>query len=122
MSTVLELQPGQTVTVIQQILNLDGYRQDGYVVSGVSGPNGEPVIARVITPTFTLLTGYPATMTQLDIGLYAYQFVLPTGGSSVGMYTVDIYWYHPTTYQLQQQLVLVNVTAPFGIYSVLPIG
>lgn len=122
MSTVLAQFPGQTVTIIQQVLNSDGYREDGYILAGVSGPNGEPVIARIILPGFTLATGYPAVMTQLDTGLYAYTFTLPSGAVSVGLYTVDIYWYNPSTLALQQQVVLVNVTAPFGVYSVGVVG
>ena len=121
MSNVLELQPGQTATIIQQVLNADGYRQDGYSFFG-SGPNGVPVIARIIGPGFALLPNYPVAMAKLDTGLYAYSFILPTGGTSVGLYVVDIYWYHPTTFALQQDVTLLNVTAPFGIYSVIPTG
>jgi hypothetical protein len=122
MSTVLAQFPGQTVTVIQQVLNSDGYRADGYIVPGFSGPCGEPVIARIIMPGFTLATGYPAVMTQLDTGLYAFTFTLPSGAISVGLYTVDIYWYNPSTYALQQEVFLVNVTAPFGVYSIGVVG
>jgi hypothetical protein len=122
MSTVLAQFPGQIVTVVQQVLNSDGYRADGYVVPGVSGPDGEPVIARVILPGLTLASGYPATMSQLDTGLYAFTFTLPSGAVSVGLYAVDIYWYNPSTYALQQELVFVNVTAPFGVYSIGVVG
>jgi hypothetical protein len=122
MSTVLAQFPGQTVTIIQQILNTDGYRQDGYIVPGFSGPDGEPVIARIILPGLTLATGYPATMIQLDIGLYTFSFCLPQGAISVGLYAVDIYWYNPSTYILQQEIVQINVTAPFGVYSIGTVG
>jgi peptidoglycan hydrolase-like protein with peptidoglycan-binding domain len=117
MSTVLAQMPGQTVTIIQQILNADGYRQDGYIVPGYSGPNGEPVISRILQPGFVPATGFPATMTQLDTGLYTYNFVLPSGASAVGIYVVDLFWYNPTTLSLQQDVVLINVTAPFGVYT-----
>lgn len=116
MSTVLAHQPGQPVTIIQQVFNLDGYREDGYSFSG-SGPLGAPVIARIIFPGFTLASGYPQAMTKLDKGLYSYTFTLPQGAAAVGLYIVDIYWYHPTTFALQQDVVQVNVTAPFGLYS-----
>lgn len=110
MTTVLSYMPGQTVTVVQQVLNSDGYRADGYL---------PPVVARVVVPGFTLSTGtYPIFMTKLDTGLYAYNFTLPSGAVAVGTYIVDIYWYHPTTNFLQQDFVQVNVTAPFGIYNV----
>lgn len=120
MPNVLAQQPGQVVTIVQQILGLDGYREDGYSFSG-SGPNGVPVIARVVLPNGSLAPNFPQAMTQLDTGLYSYSFTLPTGGASIGLYLVDVYWYHPDTYFLQQDYTLVNVTAPYGVYSVLPV-
>lgn len=118
MSTVLAQMPGQVVTLFQQVLNSTGSREDGYIVPGSSGPNGEPVIARIILPGLTLAVGYPATMTQLDVGLYVYTFTLPSGAAAVGQYAVDIYWYDPTTSDLRQEIQLINVTAPFGLYSI----
>lgn len=106
--------PGQTVTIVQQVLNSDGYRADGYSPYGF----GDPVIARIVYPDLSLAVGYPAAMNKLDVGLFYYSFILPTGAAAVGTYIVDLYWYHPTTLQLQQDTVLVVVTAPFGIYSV----
>jgi hypothetical protein len=108
--------PGQRVTIIQQVLNTDGYREDGYSFT-YSGPLGAPVIARVILPDYTLDVNFPAAMTKLDTGLYVFSFTLPTGATSVGTYIVDIYWYHPTTHQLQQEIIQVAVTAPYGLYS-----
>lgn len=118
MTTVLAQMPGQNVTLFQQILDSAGSRQDGYIVPGSSGPDGEPVIARIILPGLTLATGYPAVMHRLDVGLYTFTFTLPSGATSVGTYAVDIYWYNPTTFALQQEIILINVTAPFGLYSV----
>ncbi len=118
MTTVLAQMPGQNVTLFQQILDSAGSRQDGYIVPGSSGPDGEPVIARIILPGFTLATGYPAVMHRLDVGLYTFTFTLPSGAAAVGTYAVDIYWYNPTTFALQQEIILINVTAPFGLYSV----
>lgn len=118
MTTVLSYQPGQTVAIVQQVFNLDGYRQDGYDLG--DGNHGAPVIARLILPNLTLGSGYPVVMTKLDTGLYYHSFILPSGAIAVGTYLVDIYWYHPDTSTLQQDLVQINVTAPFGIYSVIP--
>jgi hypothetical protein len=114
MSTILTYSPGQTVTIIQQVLNLDGYRADGYL--------GAPVITRILLPGFTLATGYPATMSRLDVGLYNYSFTLPVGAVAVGTYVVDLSWYSPDTQQLQQDFILVLVSAPYGVYGILPVG
>ena len=116
MSTVLSYSPGQTVTLVHQVFNADGYRADGYNFIN-SGPLGAPVIARVIHPGLTLSSGFPIAMNRIDTGLYTYSFTLPTGAAAVGTYIVDIYWYHPTTTNLQQDMILINVTAPFGLYS-----
>lgn len=116
MPNILSYTPGQRVALIQQVLNIDGYRQDGYSFT-YSGPLGAPVIARIILPNFTLSDGYPVAMTKLDTGLYVYAFTLPAGAHAVGTYIVDIYWYHPTTHQLQQDFIQLTVTAPYGIYS-----
>lgn len=117
MPNVLSYAPGQTVTIIQEVLNLDGYRADGYNFSG-SGALGAPVIARIVFPNFTLATGYPIAMTKLDTGLYSSSFILPTGSTAVGTYIIDIYWYHPSTLKLQQSYTQIVVTAPYGLYGV----
>jgi hypothetical protein len=116
MSNILSHMPGQTVTIIQQVFNADGYRSDGYSFAG-SGHLGAPVIARVIYPNFTLAPAFPAVMTKLDTGLYSFTFTLPVGATSIGTYIVDGYWYHPNTLKLQQDITQVVVTAPFGVYS-----
>lgn len=116
MSTVLAQMPGQVATIVWQVFNSDGYRADGYSISG-SGLDTAPVIARVVMPNLTLAANFPVSMLKLDTGLYSYNIQLPTGAIAVGTYIVDIYWYHPTTMALQQDVVLVTVTAPYGIYS-----
>lgn len=108
--------PGQQVTIVQQILNSDGYREDGYIGSQ-AGPSGEPVITRIILPSLTLSSGYPVVMSKIDTGFYNYSFILPSGASAVGTYLIDILWYHPTTYNLQQDIIQIVVTAPYGLYS-----
>jgi peptidoglycan hydrolase-like protein with peptidoglycan-binding domain len=114
MSTVLSYMPGQTATIVQQTFNSDGYRADGYSPYG----SGDPVVARIIFPDSTVATGYPQPMNKLDVGLFNFSFKLPTGAAAVGTYIVDIYWYHPTTAQLQQDIVQIVVFAPFGLYGV----
>ena len=116
MTIVLSQMPGQVVTIVHQILNADGYRVDGYSPSG-SGLDTAPVIARVVLPNFTLASNFPVQMIKLDAGLYSYNIQIPHGAISVGLYIVDIYWYHPDTFSLQQDVVLINITAPFGIYN-----
>lgn len=117
MSNILSYSPGQTATIIHQVLNVDGYRSDGYNFID-SGPAGAPMIARIVYPDFSLAPNYPVAMTKLDTGLYTFSFTLPSGAVSVGLYIVDIYWYHPTTHVLQQDLVQIIVTSPFGQYSI----
>lgn len=115
-SNVLSYTPGQIVTIVQQVFNSDGYRSDGYNWAN-SGPLGAPVISKIIFPNFTLATAYPAVMVKLDTGLYSFSFTLPIGAVAIGTYIVDGYWYHPSTFKLQQDITQVVVTAPFGLYG-----
>lgn len=117
MSNILSYGPGQVATIIHQVFNADGYRADGYNFIN-SGPLGVPMVTRVVYPDLTLAANYPAAMKKIDTGLYTFSLTLPSGAISVGSYIVDISWYHPTTHTLQQDLVQIVVTAPFGQYSV----
>lgn len=113
MSDILNYSPGQTVTFYQEVK--DGYNQrtdDGYV----------PVVVRVIVPGFTLASGYPLAMTRIDVGLYYFQFVLPTGGTAVGTYFVDIVYIDPVTSLLVSDSRQILVTAPYGVYGLTSVG
>lgn len=117
MPTILNYSPGQTVSVIQQVFNSDGYRADGYNFSG-SGPLGAPVISRIIYPNLSIAAGYPVAMRKLDTGFYIYTFTLPTGAAAVGTYVVDGYWYDPATFKLRQDYFQIVVSAQYGQYSI----
>lgn len=84
-ATELYYFPGQKATVFLETLDSNGVRADGY-----TPPDGYPIITRVIFPDLTLADGFPQNMTKLDTGLYFFQFTLPTGGSSIGSYGVDV--------------------------------
>jgi hypothetical protein len=104
--------PGMQATIFLE--TLDGYGQrtddgyDGYTV---------PVVTRIIFPGCTLAAGYPQPMTQLDVGLYTFQFTLPTGGVSIGSYLVDVAYMNYLGY-VNTQTYQIIVTAPFGLYSI----
>lgn len=100
--------PGQTATVFLETLDGYGQRADGYL---------PPVITRLIFPDLTLASGYPAYMVKLDVGLYYYQLVLPSGGASIGSYLVDIAYDNPTTGYINTSLYQIEVTAPFGNFG-----
>lgn len=105
---ILTYSPGQLVTIFQEVVNNQGVRvSDGYV----------PVINRIITPQFTLVSGYPQEMTELDTGLYYSQFILPTGATAVGSYLVDVVFLNPDNelYNINTTQIICN--APYGIYS-----
>lgn len=108
MPTVLNYTPGQQVTLFQEIVNSNGVRtDDGYV----------PVVSRIIVPGFTLATGYPIEMIRLDVGLYYFQFTLPSGATAVGSYLVDIVFLNPNNSLLNTNTYQVVVTAPFGNFG-----
>lgn len=119
MGQVLSYFPGQLVTVWLQ--TLDGY-------TGLrADPSSVPMVNRIIMPGFTLATGYPQSMSRLDIGLYYSQFTIPTGAAALGSYLIDVSY--PTIDQLDgyvggtsYALYEVVVTAPYGNFGTVVVG
>ena len=118
MIQTLAYSPGQTATIFLETLDSNGERADGYV----DGYLSLPVITRLIFPDLTLAEGYPTNMTRLDLGLYYYQFVLPTGATSVGSYLVDISYVNPSTSYKNTALYQIAVNAPYGNYGATSVG
>ena len=113
MLNTLAYSPGQTATVFLETLDGYGQRADGYFT---------PFVSRLIFPNLVLAAGYPANMTKLDVGLYYYQFILPTGAAAVGSYLVDISFNAPDTPYINTALYQIAVNAPFGNFSTTVVG
>jgi hypothetical protein len=112
MLLTLSYSPGQTATVFLETLDGYGQRADGYPA---------PVITRLVFPDLTLAAGYPVNMVQLDVGLYYYQFVLPSGAFSIGSYLVDISYTNPATgYTSNTELYQIMVSAAYGNFGLTP--
>lgn len=109
MSYVLNYSPGQQATIVFETLDGYGARADGYLV---------PSITRIIFPNLFLAAGYPQNMARIDVGLYIFQFTIPTEASAVGSYIVDILYYDPDTGEPRSTFFQVIVSAPFGQYSI----
>jgi len=110
MTIGISANPGQTVIVALQIIDLNGERIDGYV----------PQIDFVINPAGSQFTGYPENMARLSEGLYNSSIVIPSGLAAVGTYLVSVSWSHPNTGFTQSELFLINAALPFGTSSVSP--
>jgi hypothetical protein len=108
MNMVLQYQPGQTVSIWFETLDL-GQRSDGYSI---------PTISRIIFPSLNVATGYPQSMIRYDVGLYYFQFTIPSGAVSVGTYVVDVSYVDPATGNPETTFIQVIVSAPFGLFSV----
>jgi len=108
MNTVLFYQPGQIATIWFETLD-NGQRSDGYAI---------PTITRIIFPSGNVASGYPQSMVRYDVGLFYFQFTLPTGAISVGSYIVDISYIDPVSDNAQNTFVQIVVNAPYGQYSV----
>jgi hypothetical protein len=114
----LAYSPGQTVTLFLETKNSDGYYADGYYGDGYAIDGYEsPVVYRLINPDMALDGYYPQPMSQFDVGIYYYKFVLPRGAAAVGSYFVDIAYRDPDTDLLKFTSYQVVVNAPFGLYS-----
>lgn len=112
---ILSYFPGQKATIFLETVNDNGVRTDSTTT---------PTVDRVIFPGFTLAAGYPQNMTQLDVGLYYYQFILPVGAVAVGNYLVDVSFTNPTNggnpsnpYFINNKCYQIIVNAPFGNFS-----
>lgn len=100
--------PGQTVKIVIETKNSDGYRVDGYT----------PTIDSVYFPSGSTASGYPASMTALETGLYYRSLTLPSGSTALGTFIVSCSWTHPTTATTQYEVFLIQVAMPFGNSSV----
>src|SRR5271170_4813457 len=105
MTQILYYNPGQQVTIVLETLDINGARADGYVA---------PVVERIILPGLTLACGYPQPMIRIDVGLYYFQFVLPSGAVSIGTYIVDIMYENPAINAITSMAYQVIVNAVTG--------
>lgn len=118
MAQLLTYSPGQVATIYISVLNTDGYYTDGYYDGYTIDGYSVPVIHRVVKPNHLLMDGYPSPMTRFDLGIFYGYVSIPSGASSVGSYYVDVR-YRDDVGQLKIESVILQVTAPYGIYSVI---
>lgn len=108
MTIALSYFPGQKASIFLETLNDAGVRADGYV----------PVVTRIIFPDLSLAADFPQFMAPLDVGLYYFQFTLPTNAVAIGSYLVDVTYNKPGTEEYFTQLYHIVVNAPYGVYSI----
>lgn len=111
MITVLSYFPGQKVTIFLEVV--DGYNRVNSITT--------PKIDGILLPDFSAMIGYPQFMSQIDIGLYVFQFTLPTGAASIGSYLVDASYTYQDGYS-NSQLYQVVVNAPYGNFGAVTVG
>ncbi len=104
---ILSYSPGAKATIILETLNAMGVRADGYM----------PTVTRIIFPDLTLAADYPQDMTALDVGLFYFEFILPTGATAVGTYLVDVMYNEPDTADYFMELYQIIVNAPYGNFT-----
>ena len=116
MIPVLSYFPGQTATIFLEVT--DGY--SNVRIDSVT----TPVISRILLPDLSLRDGYAQYMTRIDVGLYTFQFTLPTGAAAVGSYLVDVIYRSPFTSggdsgnDISYAAYQVIVNSPFGNYGI----
>lgn len=103
--------PGQTVSLVSQVVDGYGARVDGYV----------PQVTSVLMPDQTVASGFPLSMTRLDTGLYAAQIQIPSGSSSVGTFIASVLYTDPSTGGPVWQVYQITVALPFGNASFTPL-
>ena len=107
MVNILQYTPGQVATIFLQLTDEYGARtNDGYV----------PVVQQVINPQFTTECDYPKNMTQLDNGLFYFQFCIPNGACAVGSYLIDVAYLAADGY-VNNEIYQLVITAPYGNFG-----
>ena len=109
-ATPIFANPGQTVRLIIQTLDINGQRADGYI----------PRVVSILFPDLTIAADYPQDMTKIDTGLYAYGLVIPTGVTSLGTFVVSIYSEGGGSVPIWDTF-MIQVARPFGNSSVSPL-
>ena len=102
--------PGQTVRLVVQTLDTDGYRIDGYV----------PQVINVYFPDLSLAAGYPSAMVRIETGLYVHGLVIPTGSTALGTFVVSVYSEDGNSKPIWDTF-MIQVARPFGNSSVSPL-
>jgi len=114
MNTVLNYTPGQQATIYFQLVDANGVRtDDGYV----------PVVVQILMPTLypcSSLT-FPINMTNIDTGLYYFQYAIPSGAAAVGSYLIDVAYLAADGY-VNNEIYQLIVTAPFGNFGLTTVG
>ena len=100
--------PGQTVRLVVQTVDVDGYRADGYV----------PEVVSVYFPDLSLAKGYPTPMVRINTGLYIHGLVIPGSASAIGTFIVNIFYMEAG--RAQWEVFTIQVARPFGNSSVAP--
>lgn len=108
---ILHYTPGSKATIFLEI-------NDGYL--GRINPVGTPVVSSILLPDFSNdgYDGYNLPLTQLDVGLFAFQFQIPRGAISVGSYFIDVSYVHPLSLMINKVGYQLVVSAPYGYASI----
>ncbi len=101
--------PGQTVRLVIQTINSDGYRVDSYV----------PVVTSIYYPNLALASGYPIAMTKIETGLYVHGLIIPTGATAIGTFIANVYYEEAGA--PCWEVFTIQVARPFGNSSVVPL-
>jgi hypothetical protein len=120
--------PGQKITLLQEVLNINNERTDSVELDGYSDGYFDgyydgyyyPIITEIISPSESLLDNYPATMEKFSVGLYKHNFIVPKGSSSIGTFIVNIEYYDDLLNKKHNTIAII-VTPPFGNTTVIPV-
>ena len=113
---ILSYFPGQTASIFLEVT--DGY--SNVRVDTVFTPS----VLKIIMPDLSLSSGYPKNMTRLGLGLYTFQFIIPSGASSIGSYLLDVSYRSPfkaggnSGDDISYEAYQIIVNAPYGNFSV----
>ena len=116
--------PGMKASIFLETKDTDGYRVDSSSMPFISqvlafgSADGYTAYDGYFGVTGYLGTdGYTRDLTQIAVGSYFAQIILPKTASAVGSYFVDVHYTNPANNNLNTQSYQIVVSAPFGMYS-----
>ena len=103
--------PGQKAAIYLEVVDFNNHRTDPITI---------PTVDKILFPDITWVAGYPQTMSRLDVGLYFYEFTLPTGAAAIGNYLVDASYVNPSDGYINYSTYHITVSAPYGNFGISP--
>lgn len=116
MVNYINANPGATVVIAIETKKTTGERDDGYSEHLFYTPK----IDWIRSPNGSFTGNFPASLTQISIGVYIYTLQIASGIGAIGNYVISASFANPSTGLINTDLFVVNIGLAFGSSSISP--